>query len=140
MVVDHGWVIDRDFGHVALGYAVTSHASQGKTVDKVLIGQSSLSYPASNARQWYVSVSRGREQALVFTDDKQELLKAVERPDQPLSATEFVQAYGRKPTLWARLNKHLAFVCRLATFEQIHEQRSDRHLVAQWQREMSHDR
>ena len=40
VVVDNGWVIGRDFGHVAHGYVVTSHASQGKTVDKVLIGQS----------------------------------------------------------------------------------------------------
>jgi hypothetical protein len=136
IVVNHGWVIDRDFGHVALGYAVTSHASQGKTVDKVLIGQSSLSFPASNARQWYVSVSRGREQALVFTDDKEALLKAVERPDQRLSATEFVQTRQRKPALRARLNKHLAFVHRLATFEQINEQHSDRHLATTLQREI----
>ena len=49
IVVDHGWVIDRDFGHLAHGYVVTSHASQGKTVDKVFIGMSSQSFPATNA-------------------------------------------------------------------------------------------
>jgi conjugative relaxase-like TrwC/TraI family protein len=36
IVVDHGWVIDRDFGHLTHGYVVTSHASQGVTVDKVV--------------------------------------------------------------------------------------------------------
>ena len=40
LVDDRGWVIARDFGHLAHGYTVTSHASQGKSVDKVLIGQS----------------------------------------------------------------------------------------------------
>ena len=59
VVVDNGWVIGRDFGHVAHGYVVTSHASQGKTVDKVLIGQSHQSLPASDRQQLYVSVSRG---------------------------------------------------------------------------------
>ena len=64
VVVDNGWVIGRDFGHIAYGYVVTSHAAQGKTVDKVLIGQSHQSLPASDRQQLYVSVSRGREQAI----------------------------------------------------------------------------
>ena len=45
IIVDHGWVIDRDFGHITHGYCVTSHASQGVTVDKVFIGMSSESLP-----------------------------------------------------------------------------------------------
>ena len=64
--------------------------------DKVFIGQSSQSFAAANQRQFYVSVSRGKEQALVFTDYKKELLKAVERPDQPLSATEFADRRYRR--------------------------------------------
>ncbi len=38
IIVDHGWVIAREFGHLTHGYVVTSHASQGATVDKVFIG------------------------------------------------------------------------------------------------------
>src|SRR5207248_1035777 len=100
IIVDRGWVIAKEWGHVAAGYVVTSHASQGKTVDKVFIGQSAESFPASNRRQFYVSASRGREQALVFTDSKAELLKAVRQADEPLSATEF--AAGRKGNSPAR--------------------------------------
>src|SRR6202035_3237888 len=88
IIVDHGWVIDRDFGHLTHGYVVTSHASQGVTVDKVFVGVSSESFPATYQRTAYVAVTRGKEQALIFTDDRTELLKAISRPDDPLSATE----------------------------------------------------
>jgi hypothetical protein len=88
IIVDRGWVIDRDFGHLSHGYVVTSHASQGATVDKVFIGMSSESFPATYQRTAYVAVTRGREQAQIFTDDRQELFKAICRPDDPLSATE----------------------------------------------------
>ena len=39
----NGWVIGQDYGHLATGFYTTSHASQGKTVDHVLIAQSALS-------------------------------------------------------------------------------------------------
>jgi len=90
LVLNNGWTVSRDFGHLAYGYVVTSHASQGKTVDRVFIGQSADSRPASSRQQFYVSVSRAREQAVIYTDDKRELLEAVRRCDERLTATEFV--------------------------------------------------
>src|SRR6202035_3317553 len=75
IVVDHGWVIDRDFGHLTYGVAITSHASQGVTVDKVFVGVSSESFPATYQRTAYVAVTRGREQAQIFTDDRIAMLK-----------------------------------------------------------------
>ena len=60
IIVDHGWVIDRDFGHLTHGYVVTSHASQGVTVDKVFVGMSSESFPATYQRTAYVAVTRGQ--------------------------------------------------------------------------------
>ncbi len=121
IVIDDGRVIAKDWGHLALGYAVTSHASQGKTVDKVFIGQSAQSFPASNRRQFYVSLSRGKEQALVFTDSKEGLLKAVSRADEPLSATELAASRRRQPPLRQRLQRHLSFLRRQAAFRQAHE-------------------
>ena len=88
IIVNHGWVIDRGFGHLAHGYVVTSHASQGVTVDKVFVGMSSESFPATYDRTAYVALTRGKEQAQVFTDDRDELLKVMCRPDDPMSATE----------------------------------------------------
>jgi conjugative relaxase-like TrwC/TraI family protein len=123
-IVDHGWVIGRDFGHLAYGYVVTSHAAEGRTVDKVFIGQSSQSFPATNQRSFYVPVTRGREQAVIFTDNNQELLHAAQRPDEPMSALELMEARNRKRPLRQRLKKQLEFVRRLATFAQTHEPRS----------------
>ena len=91
LVLDNDWVVPKDFGHLTYGLVVTSHASQGKTVDRVIVGQSSQSFAASSQAQFYVTVSRGREQALVFTDDKAELLHAVSRSDERLSGTELVE-------------------------------------------------
>jgi ATP-dependent exoDNAse (exonuclease V) alpha subunit len=121
IVVDHGWIIDKGFGHLAHGYVVTSHAAQGKSVDQVFIGQSSLSYPASNRRQFYVSVSRGKKQATIFTDDKNELLGAVRRADEPMSASDLMASKRQKAPLRGRLLKNVAFLHRLATFEKTHE-------------------
>ena len=59
-------MVGKEFGHLAHGYVTTSHASQGKTVDRVLIAMGSESRPAINAEQFYVSVSRGRDQATVY--------------------------------------------------------------------------
>jgi conjugative relaxase-like TrwC/TraI family protein len=122
-IVDRGWVIEKNFGHLAHGYVVTSHAAQGKTVDKVFVGISSQSFPAANQKSFYVPVTRGREQAVIFTDDKKELLRAVQRPDQPLSATELAESYRRKPKFRQRLHKLLAFCRRAASFAQTHEQK-----------------
>ena len=99
IIVDHGWVIARDFGHLTHGYVVTSHASQGATVDKVFIGISSESFPATYQRTGYVAVTRGKEQVQIFTDDRKELLKAVSRPDEPMSATELSQSPHQQPDI-----------------------------------------
>ena len=54
-----GRVITAEYRTFTHGYAVTSHAAQGKTVDEVLLVASSRSLPAINQEQFYVSISRG---------------------------------------------------------------------------------
>ncbi len=82
--------ISKEFGHLAYGYVVTSHGSQGTDVERVFIGQSADSFAASSREQFYVSVSRGKKQATIYTDSKAELLDAVRRSDERLSATELI--------------------------------------------------
>ncbi len=86
--LDNGWVIDRGYGHLAHGFVVTSVASQGKTVDRVLIGQSQESGPAASREQFYVAVSRGRHGARLYVDDKAAVRTAIGRSDRPVSAGE----------------------------------------------------
>ncbi len=86
-----GYIIDAERGNLSHGFVTTSHASQGKTVDSVFIAQSSDSFGASSIEQFYVSASRGREEIKIFTDDKENLLEAVQESGQRLSSMEFVK-------------------------------------------------
>lgn len=89
-------VLPENTGHLAHGYVSTSHASQGKTVDHVLIAMGEQSLPAMNAEQFYVSASRGRESAKVYTDmQKDDLREAIQKKDGRKSATELMN--GAKP-------------------------------------------
>lgn len=93
--LSNGSSISKDFGHFGLGYVMTSHSSQGKTVDKVIISQSSASFRASSTEQFYVSVSRGRESVSIYTDDKKELLQAVSQSNERQSANELMSKAGK---------------------------------------------
>ena len=60
-----GRTLPAGYRQFARGYAVTSYASQGKTVDHVLFGDAAVR-AATNAQQWYVSISAG-EKACEFS-------------------------------------------------------------------------
>lgn len=98
IVLDNGWTVSKDFGHLAYGYVVTSHSSQGKTVDRVFVGQGSESFPASSREQFYVSASRAREQVTVYTDRKQDLLDAVSHSDERITATDLINGARMAPS------------------------------------------
>lgn len=86
--LNNGWIVDGRYGHIAHGYVTTSHASQGKTVDVVLIAQGAQSFGASSLEQFYVSVSRGKDRVQIYTDDKDGLRGAIARSSQRMSAME----------------------------------------------------
>jgi hypothetical protein len=87
-----GRIIPPDYRTFTHGYAVTSHAAQGKTVDEVLVVASSRSLPAIHQQQFYVSISRGRERCRVFTDDKDLLRSHVTYSSARVAAVEVVPA------------------------------------------------
>lgn len=90
LITDRGWVIDRAFGTWDFGYVTTSHASQGKTVDRVFIAESTLSRGAASAEQLYVSASRARLAVRLFTDDRQALRSMVTRSSARLHARDLL--------------------------------------------------
>ncbi|SFF14911.1 MobF family relaxase [Spirosoma endophyticum] len=82
--------LDKEFGHIAHNYCVTSHASQGKTTDEVFISLPASTFAATNAKQFYVSVSRGRDRVRIYTDDKEQLLVNASEMGDRQSAIELV--------------------------------------------------
>lgn len=88
--LSNDWVVPKDYGFVAPGYVVTSVGAQGKTVDRVFIAESAMSYPAASREQFYVSVSRGQKSGMIYTDDYASLADAVRKSDRRMSATELV--------------------------------------------------
>lgn len=85
------YTLPKDFGHLAHAYCVTSHASQGKTVDEVFIAQPSSTFSATDLKQFYVSVSRGRDKATIYTDDVQSLLLHAAESGDRQSALELMK-------------------------------------------------
>src|SRR5213079_2243328 len=92
-----GRVLDSSYREFLPGYAITSYGSQGKTVDYVLFSDSTIK-AATNAQQWYVTISRGRRGIRIFTTDKEQLRENVARSGhRPLAmelATGFVPRRG----------------------------------------------
>src|SRR5882762_8828290 len=79
------------FRHLDHGYAVTSHSSQGTTVDRVLINaDTSESRVLLNDRMGYVAVSRAREDAIIYTNSIEELRGALDRRVDKEMAVEAV--------------------------------------------------
>ncbi|WP_245843654.1 MobF family relaxase [Niastella vici] len=84
--------IGTGFGHISHDYTTTSHAAQGRTTDIVLIAQPASTFAASNLKQFYVSVSRARDNVHIYTDDKAALLEHVSEMGDRQSALELMGA------------------------------------------------
>jgi conjugative relaxase-like TrwC/TraI family protein len=65
----------REHPHLDHGYAVTSHSSQGQTAERVLIHVDTelAAKDLLNSRMAYVAVSRGAEDAQLYTNDRAKL-------------------------------------------------------------------
>jgi len=102
-----GMTIGRDYGHVDLGYCITSHAAQGKDRSLAITAIGSQSLPAVNSKQFYVTASRGRDDVSIYVDDKERVRKAIQNAGEQLSATELVhgkeqQQVARQQTIQRR--------------------------------------
>ena len=82
-----GWF--REFSH---GYATTSHASQGKTVDRGILLMADDGIAAGNLKHAYVSNSRFRESQVIYTSDKKAACEAMMRPADRKLALELAES------------------------------------------------
>ena len=113
--LSNGSTISKDFGYFNFGYVTTSHSSQGKTADKVIISQSSATFRASSMEQFYVSVSRGKQAVSIYTDDKEHLKQAITQSVQRISATE----------LMSKMQKQVQEINRVSTFRKWQEKAAE---------------
>jgi conjugative relaxase-like TrwC/TraI family protein len=94
------------------GYAVTSYGSQGKTVDRVLFSDSAVR-AATNAQQWYVTISRGRKSIKIFTPDKEQLRHAIMRSGERELALDLLRPGVRRHRMLRFVRRGREFARRL---------------------------
>jgi len=106
--LEDGRVLDASFREFSPGYAMTSYGSQGKTVDYILFSDSTIK-AATNAQQWYVTISRGRRGIRIFTPDKEQLRENVSRSGHRPLALDLAPGLVSQPRrrLWDTLRGHL---------------------------------
>ncbi|MCS6244182.1 MAG: relaxase domain-containing protein [Opitutus sp.] len=89
-LTDGATLLSREVVHA---YALTSHASQGMTVDAVF-----MTNPISR-EGLYVASTRGREKIRIYTPDRKALLDASRlKSEDRISATEFSRTLSSPPT------------------------------------------
>lgn len=71
-------------------YATTVHSAQGKTEDIVLAHSESFRQNLTHQQSFYVSISRARHEAHIYTDDKEQYLATLNRfTGEKTSALQF---------------------------------------------------
>jgi conjugative relaxase-like TrwC/TraI family protein len=83
----------RQFSH---GYATTSHAAQGKTVNRGIVLMASEGIQAANLKQAYVSHSRFEESHVTYTTDRRAAMNAMATPADRDLAVEVVNERIRR--------------------------------------------
>ena len=114
VVLNDGRTLESDYRRFVRGYAVTSYASQGKTVDYVLFSDSAVK-AATNRQQWYVTISRGRKGIRIFTSDAHQLRENAARSgDRELAMDLQPRAAGARSLNRGRLQRGISCGRQLA--------------------------
>lgn len=133
-----GRVLPPHYRQFVRGYAVTSYGSQGKTVDHVLFSDAAVR-AATNAQQWYVTMSRGRKSIRIFTPDKEQLRYAIARSGERELALDLVrptrrQRFARVIRSARRGRDFARRICRLAMYSWMNSQQRQHHEIRPEQR------
>jgi conjugative relaxase-like TrwC/TraI family protein len=105
LVLRDGRRMRRNGARIDQGICITSHASQCRTVDQVVVLPD-----GADAKSWYVSLSRARESMHVYTRNKAALRQSVMQPGERKSVWELVETLRKSrphsrqramPNLWA---------------------------------------
>jgi len=99
-----GRVLDKNFRQFVRGYAITSYAAQGKSVDHVLFSDS-LAQAATSQQQWYVTISRGKKGIHIFTTDKEQLRENITRSADKPSVMDLLAAHFQNDWFYCQIEQ-----------------------------------
>jgi len=121
IALNDGRTLPKDYRQFVRGYAVTSYAAQGKTVDYVLFSDSAVK-AATNEQQWYVTISRGRKGIKIFTADKIQLRQNIAHSGNRTLALDMKpSAIQKLATIWGR---DVAFVLNVQESQRVSSKRA----------------
>ena len=92
----------RQFSH---WYATTSHAGQGKTIERGIVLMASDGIRTANLRQAYVSHSRFEESHVTYTTNKKAAIEAMSTPAERKLALETVNERIRRWKIFQKLTE-----------------------------------
>lgn len=82
--------------HIAHGYVDTAFAAQGRTADHVIIHADSCATNLVDQKSFYVGISRAKQSATIFTNDRAKLISAINERAGTVQ-TAIAQANTRQP-------------------------------------------
>ena len=89
--LSNGWLVSKDFKHLAYAYYSTSVSAQSPTVDRILGSFGPDSYGALSMEQQLVSLSRAKESARIYTSDVEEMKLHAIKSSRRGTATELLE-------------------------------------------------
>ncbi len=104
LALNDGRTIPATFKQFAYGYANTSHAAQGKTVDRGILIMGEKAIQAGDLRQGYVSNSRFEHSQAIYTTNLPAAKEAMATEKERKLALDLV---GRRKTAWKETVKRL---------------------------------
>jgi hypothetical protein len=142
LILNNGWVVDKNWGGLVQNYVSTGQGAQGRTAHRAIVVYGTPSLVATRQEGFYVPVSRVRKEVAVLTDSNAALREAIQRQESRKSATELIEGRRcQRMPLRQRLGKHFAYVRRLASFAWLHERRPRQpERKQELQREVDHGR
>ena len=119
---------DPQLRHLAYAYASTVHAAQGQTHDRVIAVLDTGAGPLVNQQTLYVQLSRAREQAVVLTDNREQLVETLEaNTGERLTALE---AIGETERVKAPAKRAVSGEAAAAFLEGLRAERAERAFAA----------
>ena len=96
IILKDGRIIPTQFRQYSHGYATTSHAAQGKTVNRGIVLMAGEGIQAANLKQAYVSHSRFEESHVTYTTNRRAAMNAMATPADRDLAIEVVNERIRR--------------------------------------------